>query len=226
MIRLERLEALQREIRQDDVPELAIPTWNLVSEAIQAGRADEALKFLNYGCEESMRLHDNAIGFVSLLLNYLASNFGEEEIEKMLRERYVPRVKDWLSTVPDTQGSLYRITESMRGHYSEFTVTEETDKYVLRFDPCGSGGRLKRTSGGGLIKKAYPWSWGKSGISYYCTHCCLLFEIIPIELRGYPIAVIHCPLKPEDPCIQSYYKKPELVPEKYFTRVGKTKTMK
>jgi hypothetical protein len=111
----------------------------------------------------------------------------------------------------------------MRGHYSKFTITEEADRYVFRYDPCGSGGRLLRTSSVGVTKKGYPWSWGKKGISYYCTHCCLLFEIIPIELRGYPIAIVHCPEKPEDPCIHYYYKKPGLVPEKYFERVGMTK---
>jgi len=32
--------------------------------------------------------------------------------------------------------------------------------------------------------------------------------------------------KPEDPCIHYYYKKPELIPKEYFTRIGVTKTIR
>jgi len=53
-----------------------------------------------------------------------------------------------------------------------------------------------------------------------------MLDIIPIELRGYPIRITIPGDKPEDPCIHLFYKKPELIPEDYFTRVGKTKTIK
>jgi len=32
--------------------------------------------------------------------------------------------------------------------------------------------------------------------------------------------------RPEDPCVHLFYKKPELIPEEYFKRVGKTKPTK
>ena len=38
MIRLEKSEVWQKEIRQDDPVDLAIPTWKLVREAMQAGK--------------------------------------------------------------------------------------------------------------------------------------------------------------------------------------------
>ena len=82
---------------------------------------------------------------------------------------------------------------------------------------------MRRTVEAGTSKKAYPWTWGKVGIPYYCAHCCLELEILPIELRGYPLAVTEISEKPEDPCIHLLYKSPELIPEKYFTRVGKKK---
>ena len=114
----------------------------------------------------------------------------------------------------------------MRDPYSNITITEEPDRYVVKLDPCRSGGRLRRTKSVGTTKKAYPWSWSRSGVCYYCCHDCLLMEIIPIELRGYPIAVFEYSDNPQDPCVQFYYKRPELIPEEYFTRVGKTKTIK
>lgn len=225
MVRLEKSKALQRKIRQDDVKEMAKPTWDLVRDAIKSGKVNEALEFISYGCTENKAMHDSAVSFAEMALTQLA-RFGEEELDKLFRDRYGPQVQAWISTTPGVMESLYRCVEYQRGHFGEFTVTEEPDRYVAKYDPCGSGGRLRRTRGVGTTKKAYPWSWSKAGVPYYCTHCCLMMEIIPIELRGYPIRINIPGDKPEDPCIHLFYKKPELIPEEYFTRVGKTKTIK
>ncbi len=224
MIRLEKSEALRRKIRKDDVAELAIPTWTLVREAMQARRIDEALDFLEYGCAENKAMHDSIVAFVDDTLTYLA-RFGEEEILNSLRQRYHNRVGNWLSVMPGVVETLQIFTEYFRGHFSKLTVVEEPDRYVVSLDPCGSGGRLRRTRSVATTKKAYPWSWGKSGISYYCTHCCV-HEIISTELRGYPLRITLIAERPEDSCVHLYYKKPELIPEEYFTRIGMTKTIK
>ena len=106
------------------------------------------------------------------------------------------------------------------------SIKEEADRYILNLDPCGSLGRLWRTADVGTTKKAYPWSWGSAGIPYYCVHCCLQSEIMPIEVRGYPIGIHEPPRSPQEPCVRYYYKRPELIPEKYFRRVGMRKTIK
>ncbi len=225
MIRLEKSEALQRKIRQDDVAELAIPTSTLVCEAMQAGRVDEALNFLQYSCAENQAMHDIMVVFVDDVLAHLA-RFGEGEVLKLMRQRYYDRVKSWLSVTPGVEETLQVLAEYFRSHFSNFTVVEEPDRYIMSLNPCGSGGRLRRSRHVATTKEAYPWSWGKSGVSYYCTHCCVFFEIIPTELRGYPLAINLIAERPEEPCVQLYYKKPELIPEEYFTRIGMTKTIK
>ena len=226
MIRLEKSEALGRKIRRDDVTELAISTWALVREAIQAGRVDEALEFIEYGCEQDRINNDSLVTSADDIFTHLGS-FGDEEVEKVVRQRYYPRAKGNLSVTHRTAiDALQMCSEAQRRHYGNFTITEEPDRYVMKLDPCPTGGRLRRTRSVGTTKKAYPWSWSKSGVSYYCTHCCLFQEIIPIELRGYPICVTQYSDRPENPCVHLYYKKPELIPEEYFTRVGKTKTIK
>ena len=103
----------------------------------------------------------------------------------------------------------------------EFSVVEETDRFILTFDPCGSGGRLRKMGkAGGLTSKNYPWSWGRAGVPYYCSHCCVFFELMPIETLGYPIRIHENVDRPEMPCVQIVYKAPELVPEHYFARIG------
>jgi len=219
MIKLEKSEVLGRIIRRDDAEELAKPTWQLVREAIQAGKSNEALNFLNYAYIETKSLHDSFVSWIDGLLTQLAI-FDEEGIYTFFRNRYEARVRRWISETPGVKESLERCIEYQRAHGGDCTIKEEADRYVVTCDPCGSGGQLRKNKNLGSSKKAYPWTWSKSGVSYYCSHCCVNYEIIPIELRGYPIRINLIGNRPEDPCVHLYYKKPELIPEEYFTRIG------
>jgi len=209
--------------------------WDDVREAIKNNRNDETLELLEEGLEKLTMQHNSLVSFVGMALNRLA-NFSEEEIEKLCRERYTYLAQDWIKTTSDGKDSVEKFAGLMGHPCSKVTISEEPDRYVLTLDPCRTGGRLRRginigplqASGLsiGTTKEAHPWSWGKKGVSYYCIHECLFLEIIPIELRGYPIAVVQYAEKAEDPCILYFYKKPDLIPEEYFTRVGKIKTIK
>jgi hypothetical protein len=227
MIRLQQSEVFQRKIRQDDVAgELAIPTFTLAIEAMKAGKLDEAAELIEYGCAEDTRTHDSFVMLISELGTRLA-DFDEQEVARILHQKYYPRAQSYLAAKPSVETLLQRGAESQRSHHGNFAITEERDRYVVNCDPCGSGGRLRRVAKSiGKTKKAYPWSWGKAGIPYYCCHCSILNEIAPIEIRGYPIRITLPGDRDEDPCIHYYYKKPELIPEEYFARVGKTKTIK
>ena len=215
--------------------EVVKSTWDLVRKAIQSGRTDEALELMEQGLSVATMQQDSSVSFVGMAVSHLA-NFGEEELEKLYRRRYLPIAQGWISATPGAKESVEKFAKLMENPYSEVTITEEPDRYVLSLNPCRTGGRLRRGVSVasfnldgvsiGTTKKAYPWCWGKSGVSYYCVHSCFLFEILPIELRGYPIAVVEYPDSPEDPCVLLFYKKPELIPEEYFTRIGKTKTIK
>jgi hypothetical protein len=227
MVRLQQSEVFQRKIRQDDVAsELGIPTFTLAIEAMQAGKLDEAAELIEYGCAEDTRTHDSFVMLISELGTRLA-DFDEQEVARILHQKYYPRAQSYLAVKPSVETLLQRGAESQRSHHGSFTITEERDRYVVNCDPCGSGGRLRRVvKSVGKTKNAYPWSWGKAGVPYYCCHCSILNEIAPIEIRGYPIRITLPGDRDEDPCIHYYYKKPELIPEEYFARVGKTKTIK
>lgn len=225
MLRLEKSKSLGRIIRQDDPEELVIPTLALVREAIQAGKSDEALTLLDYAYSEFKTLHDAIISLVDDLLTHLA-NIKEEEIYNVLRKRFEPIIRRWLSETPGPKESLQRGIESQRGHGGRCKIIEEPDRYMVTCDPCGSGGQLRRVKDVALVKKPYFWTWNRSDIPYYCIHCCIMWEILPIELRGYPIRINLIGDRSEDQCIHFYYKKPELIPEEYFTRIGQLKKYK
>lgn len=225
MTRLEESDALGRRIRQDNIADLVVPTWDLVRQNIQAGEADKALELLDHTYWEGELMHDMMVSFVSDALTHLAQ-FGEEELPKMFRRRFSDRVKKWLTDTPGVEESVQRFTEYWRGHFGNTVIEEERDRYVAMGKPCGSGGRLMENPEIGRTKKAYPWSWSKVGVPYYCTHCCFCWEIIPTELRGYPLRIDLPPEKAGDPCVHLFYKKPELIPEEYFTCIGMNKTIK
>ena len=221
MVRLRRIEALQRKCRQDDVNELGIQSWDFVRQLIQAGNTEEALEIIDYELTLAKAMTDRLVSHLEITMTNLAS-LNEEAVEQNYRERYTPIVKKMLATTPGVEESLYTWAELFRGLYGNIEITEEPDRYVIKQNPCGSGLNLRRMRSVGTTKKAYPWSWGKKGVSYYCAHCCMTLEILPIEMRGYPICLIEYPENPEDPCVTLFYKKPELIPDEYFIRVGKT----
>jgi hypothetical protein len=138
--------------------------------------------------------------------------------------------------------------ESMRAHLvgvdrtGDFELIEVEDRFILRFDPCGSGGRIVRGDSiegtGSRMEAPYNWSvsqephtWnhGQTGICHYCTHCIRLMEEMPIDKFGYPLRVVDPPVYPDrDPdnrqsCQWQMFKDPTSTPEEYYTRVGRTK---
>lgn len=220
MIRLQESKSLKRKIREDDVPDLAISTWSLVRDAIQSGRKAEALELLEYACAETRGRGDSRTASHEVAISWIAKS-GEEELEKVWRKSFESMVLSFLKTNPTVEESVQRLAETHRGYFSNITITEEKDKYVMSLDPCGTGGRLRRSKTLVTTAKAHPWSWGRSGVCLYCTHCCLMWEIIPIEVRGYPVKIAVYGDKPEDPCVHLFYKGPELIPEEYFKKLGK-----
>lgn len=223
MAKLEHSEALGRPIRVDDVAELGESTWRLLRIAIESGNTDEALELLDYGTAVDKGLLDALISYVDDMLTFLADRLGEDEAFEVVRRRYLPRVVDFLATSPGAREAMRREVENQRAHYGEVTVTEDEEKFTVHCDPCGTGGRLRRTKDVARTREPHPWSWGKKDMPYYCSHCSLMWEIIPIEQRGHPISVFLPPERDEDPCLHLYYKRPQDIPEEYYTRVGKTK---
>jgi hypothetical protein len=94
---------LQRKIRQDNVIDLGISTLTLVMNEIKVERVNEAFELTDYELAGECGITDSLTIFIVLVP--LAS-FGEEEIEKIRRQRYYPWVKDWLFTTPDVKEFL------------------------------------------------------------------------------------------------------------------------
>jgi len=137
----------------------------------------------------------------------------------------------------------------MRGHLcgpgrrGELEVDEDDDKIVVRFDPCGSGGRQQRgdpVEGTpsralapyefGVTQAEHDWAWNEKGVCYYCAHCCFALELWPAEQWGHPVRVVDSPLYPAEStgpepkkCTWTVYKRLDAIPAEAYERIGRRK---
>jgi hypothetical protein len=219
-------KAQNRKNRQEDLKDIGLSTWELVRGLLKAGETEEALFLLDQGLAEDKAVHDNLVNSVGDYLNYFFSILPEEKMETILRERYFPTAKRNVEAKASVEKIMQGFVRYQRANGSVVNIQDEPDRYVVTYNPCGSGGFLIKNRPELRLDKSYPWSWSKTGVNYYCLHCCIAWEIIPTELRGYPLYIHLPPEHPEAPCIQFHYKSPELIPEEYFSRIGQVKKIK
>jgi hypothetical protein len=210
--------------------------------AVDAGDAVGLERQLATVREQLRVVHDAQADWCWALLTLLRDQLGEERMDEILRvteEGWVaPR---YAALAEMTPREIFELTiEGMRGHLGgtdrtgEVRVREDDEKYVLEFDPCGTGGRMRRgdpTRGQapaaerpelfGTTEGAHDWSWQRKDVCIYCAHCAVVNEILPIEHLGAPMRVTDYPQRPEDPCRWTIYKAREAVPDEAYRRVGK-----
>jgi len=226
---------------------------NELTTHIESSNVNLALAAAEMMRESWRRIHDRYVDWIYGYLDFASKRFGEGHVEKAFRfiiepffnkryARFNLRTHPWNEMV---EVVLYLAAEAMHSHLvgpkrdGEFELTEEEDRWVFKFNPCGSGGRSLRgdvIEGTGprmeppynyaVTKEEHPWSWGQQGVCYYCTQCCLLMEKMPIENWGYPVRVVEPPTYPElveAKCTWYVYKDLDQIPEKFYTRLGHQK---
>lgn len=120
------------------------------------------------------------------------------------------------------------LSEHLRFHFSganregSVTIIEEEDRYRLVFDPCGSGGAMRREGLGGLaiFSDASPLTWGRKGqVPAYCAHCAFN-ELTSIKRVGYPLWVTEFDPDATRPCGWTVFKNPDGIPKSYIARLS------
>lgn len=235
---------LGRPIREDEPAELGRATTELVCEAIDAGRTEEAKRLARYVVTESKYLHDWFCDLIYNLLSEVAARHGEEEMYQVLRtssDAWSMR-RTWKAfpklSIPER---VCVTAEIMRAHHSGprqdggIQIVEDEEKYSLILDPCGSGGRMRRgdpVDGSpsrlgepyrfGATQEAHDWCWNRKGVPYYCVHCAVN-ELLPMEWGGHPMWITEYDDDAAKPCVWHIYKRAESIPERYYTRMGRRK---
>jgi hypothetical protein len=204
------------------------------------------------------QLHDRYADVMAGVLAFVARRFGEARLEDCYRAVMEPYIRERymafdtrVTPYPETlERNLYLVLEAMRAHMcgprrdGSVGLEEHDDRWVVSFDPCGSGGRSMRGdeiegTGSrvlapyefGVTQEPHDWAWGETGICYYCAHCCLALEKLPMERWGEPVRVVDPPRwggSPDAPetrrqCTWTVYKTLEAIPASVYERVGHRK---
>jgi hypothetical protein len=120
------------------------------------------------------------------------------------------------------------LAEHLRYHFSgnkregQTQIIEDDEKIRLIFDPCGSGGALRRRLGDTIhkTKQKDNLNWNKCNeVNLYCTHCALN-EKHSIDLFGYPKIVVEFQADPAKPCGWTIYKDKKDIPKEVYQRLG------
>ncbi len=195
--------------------------------------------------------HDRDVDHLSGLMNEVVQRYGEAALGPMYDDILVPWFNARYSVFDVDKhpwAEALRLNmlvafEAMRGHLcgpgrrGDVEFEELDDRFVLRFDPCGSGGRSTR---GDAVegtpprmdapyawpetKEPAPWNHFQPGVCTYCAHCIVLTEIMPVDAFGYPTRAVDPPRYGEQgKCSWTMFKDPAAVPDEYYTRIGRTR---
>jgi hypothetical protein len=233
----------------------------LIEQVVSAsaeGDAVSAKRLMDEAKEIWRQTHDRDVDHTYGLMSAVCERFGEQTLPRMY-ERVLLPLFAWryekfdIDKHPWEEGLealMYVACEAMRGHLvgpertGDMELIETEDRYIVRFDPCGSGQRTVRGDWieGTPPRMEPPYSWKVSeeehdwnhftkGTCFYCAHCIVLMEHMPMDRFGYPVRVIDPPTYPDtnkDPAVRQrcqwqMFKDPTTVPEEYYTRSGRTK---
>jgi hypothetical protein len=224
--------------------------------ACGAGRGREVLERLEDFKETWRLIQDRDVDHVYGLINAVVNRCGEGVLPEMwdfiigplFKTRYAKFDIDqffWQDSLPT---NVYLAFEAMRGHLvgpgriGNMEFEEDEERYTFRFDPCGSGGRILRGDAmegtpprteppysWGVTQQEHDFAWNKKGVCYYCSNCCVVMQLKPIDAFGYPVRVVEPPSYPSNAaakCTWHIYKDPTKVPERFYTEVGRKKPEK
>ena len=181
--------------------------------------------------------HDGLVVWIQELLTDIARDFGEEAVLESVTLAYEhlwkPRYARWADMTPEER--LQLSVEGMRGghlsgprHRGDVGVSDEGDRYVMSLDPCGSCGILRRgdpDSGRPSHQPAgnevaHPWTWGRTGMSWYSIHSPIALEYLQMVEGRPPLRPLEdCDL-PDRPCRWFIYKDPDAVRPIDYQRMG------
>ena len=167
-------------------------------DAIREGRTADALKGVDEIWAEGRPIHDFYGDMCATFCDFIAEELDEGAVERAWRfigERlwkpvFMEVAKDGAVAV----AGLYAMF--LRSHGYQFRIEEDDEKIVFLLDYCPSGQRLmmegkikgdrRHPLDHGVSSKPYPWTFGRTGVPYYCAHTELWFTTMPAEW-GIPI---------------------------------------
>jgi len=162
-------------------------------EALNQGKKAEALEYIHELSEEFRPIHDRYVEGINSLITFISEKLGEEAVAEAVQywvEQTALGIFNQMKTLNYEQ-LVSALVGLHRKHYSGFHVEESDEKTVIVIPECNVGARLIKDGivqqTGGLTKKAWNWSFNRSGVPYYCIHAHIFNNLF--EKLGIPVVV-------------------------------------
>lgn len=206
--------------------------FNLVIDSFNEKNQEKALTLITYFNRNAVIRHDSFASYVYSYPSTVVSESGEEIAVKiangsLLKNQMWLGMWDLVGVLTANELAAF-LAEHLRFHFSgqaregSTQIVEDDKKIRLIFDPCGSGGALRRRLGTDVInlKEENQLAWNKCGeVNLYCSHCALN-EKYSIDLFGYPKLVVEFENDANRPCGWTIYKDKKDVPQAVYDRLG------
>ncbi len=202
---------------------------------------------------ECLAIYDSYLQWVAVLQTFIVENSGEDCHDQALRQMGEHAFRDFVMAYKgmDCRQHVDALARRMRSAGSTFKVEELSDRYRFRLDPWGGvvrqwrsptqwqssspryreGNRYVYPNYGGYSPPTNfsvltaPRALTRSKPNLPCFFAAEIYflEILPIELLGYPIAVITLPESADSEAFLDVFKNLEDIPEDVFHDVGLAK---
>ena len=215
-----------------ELNEMSGRTLDHVMEAIESGNKEKAKELAQRMYQEFKHLHDGYMSWVTGLQTFIYQNYGVDVLEKAEREAHTIEGKLFFKPAEkdDIRSRVEHMLAGLRGHLQTVIVEEDDEKIIITMKPCGSGKRLIQKGGYEMglakVKEPHRITWGMKDFPMYCVHCPVM-GMLDIENAGDFNFVLDVsdPIEKDD-CHFTFYKNPDDIPEEYYTRLGKKKTIR
>jgi hypothetical protein len=205
-------------------------TVDRLTDAIDAGDAEQAKKIARRMYNEFLSMHDLYRNWVTATLSEIGRRYGDEALDEIMCEGVKAWWKPIVASLPQGAEALpariKMLASGLHGHLQPLEITEDEDKIEIKLCPCGSGGRLiaegKYDGPDAFLKiaKPQPLTYGRPDYPVYCAHEYAM-EKIDIEANGKPFVVVEPAARlGRDYCSLIVYKDPDKIPAHYYERLG------
>jgi hypothetical protein len=190
-----------------------------------------------------LNVHDVLVAWMQNLLSFIAREYQEPAVLETIlhthQDIWGDRYAAWDVMTPWEKVAL--TVEGMRGgHFSgmqrrgDVIVEDQGDRFMVAFDPCGSGGVMRRgdpetgrapvnVTLHGVNETPHLWTWQKTGVHWYCSHCAIAMEWLPGHKRRYLLRPLDHTLDHAAPCPWYIYKEDRLIRAEHYPRTGHVK---
>ncbi|MCZ8130390.1 MAG: hypothetical protein O9284_03725 [Steroidobacteraceae bacterium] len=201
---------------------------------------------------ETLAIYDAYMQWVATLQTFILARTDDDRHDEALRQMSEHSFRDDVLGYRGLplRAHVERLAERLRASGSTFRVEEDAERVRFSLGPWApvrqwlpatawqatqprlrdgnryfypTHGAYAAPTSHAILGRPRPTTQSRAGVPCFLATEVLFLEILPIELLGYPIAVVSLPERPDATAYLDVYKDASRIPEQAYARVGLSK---